>query len=137
MGAGGRTLGQLEEYFIEQLSPGDTFVFRGRGAGLRRHREDAAFVSRTQDAEAQVPSYNGGNSAVYFPGCAGARDGVQAETWQLVARSGARMAAHSGMALGDSAAGQLLVETFPRATRHYLVCYPFEGRLAHRRWACC
>src|ERR1700683_1443196 len=28
--------------------------------------------------------------------------------------------------------GQLLVETFPRGARHYLVCYPFEGRLAHQ-----
>ena len=28
--------------------------------------------------------------------------------------------------------GQLLVETFPRGQRHYLVCYPFEGRLAHQ-----
>ena len=27
---------------------------------------------------------------------------------------------------------QLLVETFPRASKHYLVCYPFEGRLAHQ-----
>jgi len=27
---------------------------------------------------------------------------------------------------------ELLVETFPRAERHYLVCYPFEGRLAHQ-----
>ena len=26
----------------------------------------------------------------------------------------------------------MLVETFPRAKRHYLVCYPFEGRLAHQ-----
>ena len=26
----------------------------------------------------------------------------------------------------------LLVETFPRGDRHYLVCYPFEGRLAHQ-----
>ena len=26
----------------------------------------------------------------------------------------------------------LLVETFPRADKHYLVCYPFEGRLAHQ-----
>ncbi|RYF99390.1 MAG: DNA ligase-associated DEXH box helicase, partial [Caulobacteraceae bacterium] len=25
----------------------------------------------------------------------------------------------------------LLIETFPRGNRHYLVCYPFEGRLAH------
>jgi ATP-dependent Lhr-like helicase len=27
---------------------------------------------------------------------------------------------------------QLLVEMFPRGERHYLVCYPFEGRLAHQ-----
>ncbi len=29
-------------------------------------------------------------------------------------------------------AGDLLVETFPRAAKYYLVCYPFEGRLAHQ-----
>ena len=29
-------------------------------------------------------------------------------------------------------ARQLLVETFPRAEKHYMVCYPFEGRLAHQ-----
>ena len=29
-------------------------------------------------------------------------------------------------------AGELLVETFPRGRRHYLVAYPFEGRLAHQ-----
>src|SRR5260370_2714335 len=28
--------------------------------------------------------------------------------------------------------GELLVETFPRGNKHYLVCYPFEGRLAHQ-----
>ena len=26
----------------------------------------------------------------------------------------------------------MLIETFPRANKHYLVCYPFEGRLAHQ-----
>jgi ATP-dependent Lhr-like helicase len=30
------------------------------------------------------------------------------------------------------AARELVVETFPRAGKHYLVCYPFEGRLAHQ-----
>jgi ATP-dependent Lhr-like helicase len=29
-------------------------------------------------------------------------------------------------------AGELLVETFPRGSRFYLVAYPFEGRLAHQ-----
>ena len=28
--------------------------------------------------------------------------------------------------------GELLVETFPRGDKNYLVCYPFEGRLAHQ-----
>jgi ATP-dependent Lhr-like helicase len=27
---------------------------------------------------------------------------------------------------------EMLIETFPRAERHYLVCYPFDGRLAHQ-----
>ena len=27
---------------------------------------------------------------------------------------------------------QLLIETFPRGARYYMVCYPFEGRLAHQ-----
>jgi ATP-dependent Lhr-like helicase len=29
-------------------------------------------------------------------------------------------------------ANSMLVETFPRGTVNYLVCYPFEGRLAHQ-----
>ena len=29
-------------------------------------------------------------------------------------------------------ADEVLVETFPRGSRHYLVAYPFEGRLAHQ-----
>ena len=29
-------------------------------------------------------------------------------------------------------ADEILVETFPRGKKHYLVCYPFEGRLAHQ-----
>jgi ATP-dependent Lhr-like helicase len=30
---------------------------------------------------------------------------------------------------------QMLVETFPRGGRHYLIAYPFEGRLAHQTLA--
>ncbi len=36
------------------------------------------------------------------------------------------------MALAAAGPRELLVETFPRADKHYLVCYPFEGRLAHQ-----
>ena len=29
-------------------------------------------------------------------------------------------------------ADEVLIETFPRGNRHFLVVYPFEGRLAHQ-----
>ncbi len=32
---GGRLLGEVEEYFIEMLAPGDTFVFGGEILALR------------------------------------------------------------------------------------------------------
>src|SRR5580765_4855312 len=48
-GGGGRMLGQLEEYFVEQLSPGDTFVFAGDVLAFQGIHEDAAYVVRSQD----------------------------------------------------------------------------------------
>ena len=55
------------------------------------------------------------------------------ETWKRAAASGRRMAAHPGMALGYSGAGRVAGRNISRAVRrNILVCYPFEGRLAHQ-----
>jgi ATP-dependent Lhr-like helicase len=59
-GAGGRKLGELEEYFVEQLSPGDTFVFAGQVVRFEGLRETGAYVTKTNDPNAEIPSYNGG-----------------------------------------------------------------------------
>jgi ATP-dependent Lhr-like helicase len=132
-GAGGRTLGQLEEYFIEQLSPGDTFVFAGEVLAFEGIREDAAFVSRTKDAEAQVPSYTGGKFPLSTFLAQRVREMVsKPETWNLLPDP-----VHEWLRIQEWRSvlpqpGQLLVETFPRGHRFYLVCYPFEGRLAHQ-----
>ena len=45
---------------MEQLSAGDTFVFAGDVLRFEGLREDGAYVTRTSDPEAQIPSYNGG-----------------------------------------------------------------------------
>ena len=133
-GAGGRNLGQLEEYFIEQLTPGDTFVFAGQVLRFEGIRETAAFVSRTKDTKAQVPSYNGGKFPLSTFLAHRVREMVsKPETLEPPARSGAAngCASRNG-ARSCRKPGQLLVETFPRGRRNYLVCYPFEGRLAHQ-----
>jgi ATP-dependent Lhr-like helicase len=132
-GAGGRTLGQLEEYFIEQLLPGDTFVFAGEVLAFEGIHDDAAFVSRTQDVEAQVPSYNGGKFPLSTFLAQRVREMVsKPETWHLLPDP-----VHEWLRIQEWRSvlpqpGQLLIETFPRSSRFYLVCYPFEGRLAHQ-----
>src|SRR5213079_1286624 len=57
---GGRLLGEVEEYFIEMLTPGDTFVFAGEILRYEALVEDEAYVSRSNDPDPKVPSYEGG-----------------------------------------------------------------------------
>ena len=132
-GAGGRRLGQLEEYFIEQLSVGDTFVFAGDVLRFEGLRETAAYVTRTNDPEAEIPSYNGGKFPLSTFLAQRVREMVSApERWHVLPEPVQEWLKIQEWRSVIPKPGQLLVETFPRGNRHYLVCYPFEGRLAHQ-----
>ena len=132
-GAGGRRLGQLEEYFVEQLSAGDTFVFAGDVLRFEGLREDAAYVTRTHDPEAQVPSYNGGKFPLSTFLAQRVREMVSApDRWHVLPDPVQEWLKIQEWRSVIPKPGQLLVEHFPRGSRHYLVCYPFEGRLAHQ-----
>jgi ATP-dependent Lhr-like helicase len=132
-GGGGRKLGELEEYFVEQLSVGDTFVFSGEVLRFEGLREDAAYVTRTRDPNAQIPSYNGGKFPLSTFLAQRVREMVSnPKSWEdLPGPVGEWLAIQAARSLVPLP-GQLLVETFPRNKRHYLCCYPFEGRLAHQ-----
>ena len=56
----GRVLGEVEEYLIEQLMPGDSFVFAGEILRFEGLRELDAIVTRAHATEHKVPSYEGG-----------------------------------------------------------------------------
>ncbi len=132
-GAGGRRLGQLEEYFIEQLAVGDTFVFAGDVVRFEGLREDAAYVTRANDPEAEIPSYNGGKFPLSTFLARRVREMVGApEAWHALPGPVQEWLRIQEWRSVIPKPGQLLVETFPRGNRHYLVCYPFEGRLAHQ-----
>jgi ATP-dependent Lhr-like helicase len=132
-GAGGRVLGQLEEYFVEQLSPGDTFVFAGDVLRFEGIHEDAAFVTRTRDSQAKVPSYNGGKFPLSTFLAGRVREMVsRPEIWHVLPDPVNEWLRIQEFRSIVPKPGQLLVETFPRANKFYLVCYPFEGRLAHQ-----
>jgi ATP-dependent Lhr-like helicase len=126
-------LGRLEEYFVENLTPGDTFVFSGDVLRFEGIRENAAFVSRTNDPEAQVPSYNGGKFPLSTFLAARVRQMLaDPKTWSVLPDPVGEWLRIQELRSIIPQEGQLLVETFPRGAKHYLVCYPFEGRLAHQ-----
>lgn len=132
-GAGGRRLGQLEEYFVEQLSVGDTFVFAGDVLRFEGLREDGAYVTRAQDPEAEIPSYNGGKFPLSTFLAQRVREMVSSPArWQHLPDPVQEWLKIQEWRSVIPKPGQLLVEFFPRGNRHYLVCYPFEGRLAHQ-----
>jgi ATP-dependent Lhr-like helicase len=129
----GRVLGELEESFIEQLSPGDTFAFAGEVLRFLGLEESEAFVVRASGADPQVPQYMGGKFPLSTFLAKRVRE-ILAEP-----RSWRKLPAQVRQWLGLQARrsvlpeiDEVLVETFPRGNRNYLVCYPFEGRLAHQ-----
>jgi ATP-dependent Lhr-like helicase len=130
----GRRLGQIEEWFIEGLSPGDTFIFAGEMLRLIGVQEtDALVVRATGVQEPKIPSYAGGKfplstflaervrEMLHEPQRQKALPGQVREWIKLQKRRSVVPAPE-----------EMLVETFPRGARQYLVCYPFEGRLAHQ-----
>jgi ATP-dependent Lhr-like helicase len=131
--AAGRVLGEVEEYFIEQLSPGDTFVFAGEVLRFEGLRDMDAIVTRAHATDPKVPSYEGGK----FPLSTYLADRVRhmlatRDAWaKLPDQVSDWLRIQADFSVVPSA-GEMLIETFPRGQRHYLVCYPFEGRLAHQ-----
>ena len=57
---GGRVLGEVEEWFIEQLKPGDTFLFAGEVLRFEGLDGLNAMASRSSASDPMVPSYLGG-----------------------------------------------------------------------------
>ena len=128
----GRTLGKVEEGFAAQLSAGDTFFFAGLSLEVMTIDTEDLIV-RATTREARIPTYGGSRMPLStnlaarvrrflatpaewsrFPG--------DVREWLEIQRARS--------VLPDP--GQLLVETFPREGRNYMVAYSFEGWNAHQ-----
>ncbi|MEO0329453.1 MAG: ligase-associated DNA damage response DEXH box helicase [Pseudomonadota bacterium] len=130
---GGPVLGKIEEGFVEQMAPGDTFMFSGRTLRFEGIREAACYVSKTQSEDPKIPAYAGGK----FPLSTFLADQVRSmlcdpQQWdELPAQVSEWLAIQQQKSVLPDRS-ELLVETFPRGDRFYLIAYPFEGRLAHQ-----
>ncbi|EFL89881.1 ligase-associated DNA damage response DEXH box helicase [Ahrensia sp. R2A130] len=135
-GRGGRVLGKLDEYFLTKLVPGNTFMFSGQVCRFEGFRENEAIVTKTQHDKPMVPSYAGSKFPYSTMLASYVREMIsdpkkwpglppQVSDWLHIQRR------KSIIPEPD----QVLVETFPRGEKFYLITYSFEGYLAHQTLA--
>ncbi|MCF3945943.1 ligase-associated DNA damage response DEXH box helicase [Acidiphilium sp. AL] len=132
-GFGGITLGEIEEYFVSMLSPGDTFLFAGRRLRFLGIRETTVMAADGGEGDPKIPAYEGGR----MPLTTNLADRVRAilhspETWHRFPEPVREWLELQATRSSLPAPDDLLVETFPRGGRWYLVAYCFEGRQAHQ-----
>ena len=132
-----QSLGEVEEWFIQWLTPGDVFQFAGRALVYRGIHETSVEVTLAPASrEPTVPSYMGTRMPftthlssrvrgyLADPDCwSGLPD--QVLEWLEAQQERSSM----------PAADELLIETFPRRGRFYMVIYAFVGWNAHQTLA--
>ena len=129
----GMALGEVEEWFVQGLLPGDTFMFAGRLLRFEGIREMSVVCSLAKSGEPKVPVYGGGR----LPLTTGLAERVRAmladrrqhadlpedvQEWLRLQRWRSVLPGRD----------RLLIESFPRGNKEFLVAYCFEGRIAHQ-----
>jgi ATP-dependent Lhr-like helicase len=128
----GPVLGEVEEYFAQQLTPGDTFAFGGHILEFVGIHETTMNVKHGK-GDPKVPAYAGARMPLSTMLAARVRAMLadrstwpalppQVKEWLYLQDKRSVLPAPDG----------LLIESFPRGERHYMVAYCFEGRNAHQ-----
>ena len=127
-----RKLGVIEEYFILNLSIGDTFLFGGEVLRFEGIKDAIVKVSRTKDSQAQIPSYAGGRMPLSTHLSNTVRRMIGRpkswNTWPDQIKSWLKLHNKQSVLPDEKS---LVIETFPRAKKHYMVVYSFAGRNAN------
>jgi ATP-dependent helicase Lhr and Lhr-like helicase len=129
----GRVLGQVEEWFLQQLLPGDTFLFAGQILRFQSIVESEAIVTPGPPGDPRIPSFEGGKFPLSTFLAQRVREMIaDPKRWQFLPDQVKEWLSIQRLRSVLPKASEMLIETFPRGGRHFLVCYPFDGRLCHQ-----
>ena len=129
---GGRKIGEAEEGYFEQLTPGDTFVFAGQVWRYNSLVGADAFVSPAPNDDPKMPSWGGSKFPLSTYLASRVRQMMHDEReWNALPGDVQEWLSWQKIRSAIPQEGEMLLETFPRGKRFHMVCYPFDGRLAH------
>jgi ATP-dependent Lhr-like helicase len=131
---GRRTVGEVEEMFAATLTPGDSFIFAGRVLVFEAIREtDMLCRVAKGKVEPKVPNYGGTRLPLSTNLAAGVRGWLaDPERWGDLPAPVREWLGHQVFRSEVPGADELLVESFPRNGREFLVVYAFAGWNAHQ-----
>ena len=128
----GRRLGKVEEGFAATLGHGDTFFFAGMALEVETIDHEDLIV-RATSRPARIPTYGGARMPLSTNLASRVRTFLSTpRAWEAFpddVREWLEIQARRSVLPRPD---QLLVETFPREGRHYMVAYSFEGWNAHQ-----
>ena len=131
-GRGGRKIGEVEEGMLEMLEPGETFVFAGQVWRLVGVTNLDVLVQPAPGADPKMPSWGGSKFALSTYLAKRVRQLMcDQDHWKVLpddVREWLEAQRDRSIIPGED---EMLLETFARGKRQFMVCYPFEGRLAH------
>jgi ATP-dependent Lhr-like helicase len=131
-GGGGRKVGEIEEGMVEMLEPGETFVFAGQVWRLVGVTNLDVLVQPAPSADPKMPSWGGSKFALSTYLAKRVRQLMYDQAhWQVLPTDVREWLEAQRDRSVIPEEDELLLETFARGHRQFLVCYPFEGRLAH------
>ena len=128
----GRKLGRVEEGFAATLSAKDTFFFSGVSLEVERIDTEDVIV-RATSRPARIPSYGGARMPLSTRLAERVRQLLHDPAeWPRFPPDVREWLEAQAVRSRLPAPGELLIETFPRDGKHYMVAYPFEGWNAHQ-----
>ncbi len=131
-GRGGAPLGEIEEGFAAQLTPGDTFLIGGQIVRYEGLREMTVEVTRRADKEPKIATFNGTKFATSTQLSQRILRMFQQDSWPTLPTHTAQWLHLQREVSRLPEPGRLLIESFPRDARHYTCVYGFAGRNAQQ-----
>ena len=131
----GSRIGSIEEWFIAQLKPGDTFWFAGRSLELVRIKEMTVQVKRSRKKKGKIPAWLGGKMPLSSQLSLYIRTKMdqvrmgEVEDIELARLEPLLQVQRERSHIPNR--HEFLLESFNSREGNHLVIYPFEGRNVH------